>query len=287
MQEQLSEMETPRGNSACTRHPFVDDGRTTYIYKLCDPSGESAREYVGMTVCPSTRLAAHLYGTPKKHTYNGRWLKSLIMRGIKPEMVILEVIPPGGDYQAAEQKWISQLRLGGVILTNLTDGGEGTRGYKPTLETRLKVAASLRGQKRSAESRARMSEAQSGHPVSDQTKIKLSVAKMGVSLPPFTPEHCAKIGAAKVGKKRSPETVAKMSQANLGKVLTPETREKISKAIKGLKRSDETRLKISGALKGKPKTPEHIAKMTGRKRSPETCARISIACKNKHLKKED
>ena len=275
------------GNSARTRHPFVDDGRSTYIYKLSDPSGESFRMYVGMTVSPTNRLSHHIYSTSKKHTFNGRWLKSLLMRGVKPEMTILEVVPAGADYQATEQKWIAQLKSEGTCLTNLTDGGEGSRGYSPTLETRLRVAAAIRGQKRSAESCARMSKARLGHVVSIQTRSKISAAKMGVKLPPFTPEHRARISEAKVGRKCSPETIAKMSQANLGKVLSLETREKLSKAIKGMKRSDETRAKISAALKGKPKTSEHIAKLTGQKRSPETCARISAGCKNRHMQKKE
>ena len=272
-------------NSSHTRHPYVDDNRSTYIYKLDDPTGISPRIYIGMTFSPKARLSSHLVNTPKKHTFNGRWIKSMLARGVMPRMSILEVVPSGENYQLAEQRWIATLKSEGVAVTNLTEGGEGNRGYKPSLEHRQKVAKSLLGQKRSDESRARMSVVQLGHDVSVQTRKKISDKKTGVKLKPFTVEHRAIIAASKNGVPRSPETIAKMSLANIGKIIPIEVREKISASLQGTKRSFETRARQSAALKGKPKSPEHIAKLTGRRRSPETCAKISAAKKNTETKK--
>lgn len=38
-----------------------------------------------------------------------------------------------------EVRWIAALRAAGYELTNLTDGGEGTKGFKPSEETRAKM----------------------------------------------------------------------------------------------------------------------------------------------------
>lgn len=104
----------------------------------------------------------------------------------------------------------------------------------------------------------------------------------------FTPEHCAKISAAK--KNPSAETRAKMSAVHKGKPLSDEHRAKIGATQKGKKLSEETKAKIGAKHKGVPKSPEHKAKLaaanTGKKASAETKAKMSAKRKGKRHTQE-
>lgn len=109
------------------------------IYALHDPTDVSGRLYVGKAADPARRLRAHF--TEKGRTFKRAWLKSLVARGVRPEMVILEVVPPDGDWREAERFWIESLRALGLPLTNGNGGGHGS---DPTPETREKMSAARR-----------------------------------------------------------------------------------------------------------------------------------------------
>ena len=103
---------------------------------------------------------------------------------------------------------------------------------------------------------------------SPEHRAKLSAAKKGKV---HSPETRAKIGAARKGRTHAPETRAKIGAASKGRTHTPEARAEIGAVHKGntyrkgKKHSPETRAKMSAARKGKPKgpqSPEHRAKIT-------------------------
>lgn len=111
-------------------------------------------------------------------------------------------------------------------------------------------------------------------PASEETRKKMSEIRIGMK---FTPEHCANMSAARIGKKWSearrashrprkwsPEALAKRvaSQTGLKRSAdikarmresklnqSPETRAKIAAAHRGRKRSDEDRAKMSEGLR--------------------------------------
>jgi hypothetical protein len=72
--------------------------------------------------------------------------------------VILEMVPPGGNWIEAEQAWIATYRAGGR-LTNITIGGEGLTGIKRNPEFGQLISKLSRGRKMSDEARQRMREA--------------------------------------------------------------------------------------------------------------------------------
>jgi hypothetical protein len=76
----------------------------------------------------------------------------------------------------------------------------------------------------------------------------VSQANRGRSL---TPEHRVKIGAHRLGEKRSPETIAKMVIAASGRKWTAEQREKIVAGLRAWKRPPSYGQAISAAKKGK------------------------------------
>ena len=89
-------------------------------------------------------------------------------------------------------------------------------------------------------------------------------------------ESRKKMRTAKLGGKRSPESIAKTSASLIGRKKPP--------------RSLKHRANLAAANRGRNQTPESIAKRvsvnTGKKRSAETCDRISDACKDRQFSTE-
>lgn len=120
-------------------------------------------------------------------------------------------------------------------LLNMTDGGEGTSGYKFTDVQKANMSKAKRGQKYSATASAsfraasigrtysnernlKVSTSLKGHIVTDETRMKISmankIAMTGPGNPRFNKSHSAetrdKIRKSRVGKSLSAETKAKM-----------------------------------------------------------------------------
>lgn len=115
---------------------------------------------------------------------------------------------------------IAKLKKAGHKLLNMTDGGEGTVGFKDSEETRIKK-----------------SKAHMGRKVSEETKNKISKAN--------------------TGKRRTAEAKKKMSEKKLGRKLSKKHIEKISSSNTGKKRTAEQRMTISNSLKGRKMTESH------------------------------
>lgn len=168
-----------------------------FIYALHDPTDRSGRVYVGKTNDPARRLKDHL--SEKWRTFKRAWLKSLAARGVRPEMVILEQVPAGGDWQEAERFWIESLRVLGLPLVNGNGGGSG--GHAPTPETRQKMSAAHMGKRHSSEHVEAAAAPRRGKPL----PRKALDAAAALRRRGLTPEHAAAIAD---GKRRIPATSA-------------------------------------------------------------------------------
>jgi len=107
------------------------------------------------------------------------------------------------------------------ILSNMTDGGEGTLNRVINEETRYLLGNGNRGKKRTEESKLKQSEITKG--------VKKSKS------------HSEKIREYRIGKKMSEETKRKISENSKGR----------SSWNKGIKFSEESKLKMSNSKKGK------------------------------------
>lgn len=122
------------------------------------------------------------------------------------------------------------------ILVNISDGGDGSLGFRHTKEAKKKIGEESRNRKRT--------------PRSAETKEKLRLANLG------------KVGN-RLGSKVSEETKLKLRLANLGKVgpnkgkpMTEEAKQKMiasklgkESKLKGTTRSEEIKNKVSEGLK--------------------------------------
>jgi hypothetical protein len=145
----------------------------------------------------------------------------------------VEILFDNLDYEQAklkEQEFISiygRANICNGLLCNLTDGGDGSLGYKPTEEALSKISKTSKGRVKSAD------------------QIEKWKSSMN-----FTKSH---------------ETREKIRQSLLGKHHTDERKENQRKAQLGKKLSNETKLKIGLASKGRKNPP--ISEETRKKMS--------------------
>ena len=274
------------------------DLRPWFIYTLHDPRYPSMVRYVGWATDTKRRLVRHIAAARanRDQTYCGRWKRTLLEVGVEPILTVVES-GVGDGWGLAESKWVTHFRSTGHNLTNLTDGGDGTRGYTVPLEKRRKltdeqkrkIGDSHRGRKHTSESRTNMRLAHLGKKHTPEQTFKISQANSGKKRPIGAIQKTAE---ANKGRKQSPEEVAKrtgrkrslesrerMRRAHLGVPLKPEHAKHAAEARVGRKESQTTKEKISSSLKA-----HYSANGGGRKMSDETKAKISKSNKEFYSK---
>lgn len=139
------------------------------------------------------------------------------------------------DYEEAKLKEVEFITLYGRnnisngLLCNLTDGGDGSLGYKPTEEALLKISKTSKGRIKTKEQ-------------IDKWKQNMSFTK--------SEETKEKIRQTLLGKKHTEERKDNQRKAHLGKTLSEETKQKLKDYWTGKKRgpfSEEHKQKLSEA----------------------------------------
>jgi hypothetical protein len=188
---------------------MVNDTRKVKIYTLKHPDTLEVR-YVGKTVRSlSRRLGNHIANAKgnKHNKHLSNWILNILALGKRPIIELIEEVD-SSVWQEREKYWITQFSN----LINLTEGGDGCKGFLHDEATRIKCGVANIGRRHTQE-----------------FKDALSNRLRGTNL---TEEHKARIGAA-----------------NRGKVRTIATRQKLSEAHKGILQSEESRRKISETIK--------------------------------------
>lgn len=107
------------------------------IYGLFDPRSHELR-YIGKSTKGLRRAREHTANWALQsdgETHKVRWLRSLLVLGLTPEIRVLEAVPDGIGLDKAEQNWISEY-LPSSRLTNLTRGGDGLSGHIRSQQTK-------------------------------------------------------------------------------------------------------------------------------------------------------
>lgn len=118
------------------------DGSTA-IYALCEEDGSP--RYVGKTdYYLHVRHKAHLRAAGKARLPVHRWLCKRVAAGRRSVIRLLEYVPAGGDWAAAERRWVAAYRADGCDLLNLTDGGEGHAGLPKSDSARASISEALK-----------------------------------------------------------------------------------------------------------------------------------------------
>lgn len=201
--------------------------------------------YVYQHIRPDTGAVFYVGKGRNGRAYNffnrGRYWNNVVKKCGKPIVSFLAKDLEEELAFFAEQECIDALRMRGVRLCNITNGGEGTSGLKQSEETKRKIGKSnkstpkasgkshgMYGKKHSAESLAKMSEAHKGklvgelHPFygkthSEETRLKISKNRSGKMVGKDNPFY---------GKKHSSETKAMISAIQIGRKASEETKAK-------------------------------------------------------------
>ncbi len=193
---------------------------TAYVYTLTDPRN-GMPFYVGKG--HGKRCEFHLdeakYYTNRKSKKLNK-IRKLMSLGMKP--IITKVEENVSDAQAIDFECllIAEMRDIGIPLTNMTDGGDGAKGYKHTEEHLKYVSELFKGRIVSEETKQKMRK-----PKSEEGRVNMAKARLNKTYRP------------------SEETKRKTSEALLGR----------PSPMKGRKQSDEAKAKMSAYRKGLPK----------------------------------
>lgn len=228
--------------------------KTTFIYALCEPRTRTVR-YIGKTGNLKKRLRNHLCSKEKTHL--GYWIRGVVARGEKPEMIVLRKVE--GDGSDTEIRYIRVSRRLGIRLVNSTDGGDGVT---MTPEIRRKIGDKNRGKPNVMKGRVRppefgasISATKMGHEVLLETRRKISETKKSRKLK-HPPEWCAAQSLRMSGK----------NHPLFGKHHSEKTRELQSAAKLGKPATESQLANLLLGRKG-PLTPEHRAAISESRRA--------------------
>jgi hypothetical protein len=247
-----------------------------YTYVLIDPRDESVF-YVGKG--NGGRLRKH-WSYAVRGVHHNRKLQNKISRildvGLKPRA---EKIFEHQDEWPTLVNEVSAIAFyGRESLCNLTDGGEGNVGWKPSPEFCAQRSVIMSGERNPFRGK-HLSEEQKAHLSAIQSGENNWMRKNRGEKSPFfgkklSEEHRARMSASRKGKPGKPltaETRAKLSAAHSGKTLTEEHKAKLSEAFKGEKNPNF----------GKPLSEDQKARLSavnlGKKHSEETKAKMSVS----------
>lgn len=154
---------------------------TCCIYGLIDPRSGAVR-YIGQTARGLSRVLWHSKKHALKRTeHKSNWIKSLHVLGLNYNYCVLEVVP---EERLGEQErsWIAYGRSQGWNLTNFTDGGPGTFGFRHREASKKSMSEKRRGVAHDSQWMAPARRARLGSSHSMETREKISAARRGISM---------------------------------------------------------------------------------------------------------
>lgn len=164
------------------------------IYALLCPKCGCPR-YVGQSSNGDKRFEKHLMGMRSQDASHLKkvWVQRLLDEGLRPVWRILLELPGPEDLDAAEIFWIAEMKRRGCPLTNFTEGGHGTRGWKQSPETIEKRRQKLLGRPVPQERRDRIAASLTGRPSPKKgrplSEDELKKHAEAHAIPPFQDQH--------------------------------------------------------------------------------------------------
>lgn len=178
-----------------------------YAYLYCDPSRENEPIYVGKGV--GKRVFSHLKRR-NRHPLSSR-LQHMSALGVQPtiEFLISDVSETTALFveRCAIDKY-GRKNLNQGPLLNLTNGGEGSSGWKASEETKERMRLAHLGRQRPPSVGAAVSKRCKGKSLSAEHRQRIGESKRGKKLAQRTPEHSKKISDALRARARDKLKVA-------------------------------------------------------------------------------
>lgn len=190
------------------------------IYSLSSSRDGEVR-YIGQTTQPlARRLCQHRNYAKRKQTAVHKWINREQRDGFE---ICIRSVLENARFHLDEVELIDFLRCEGLRLLNLTEGGEGTRGWHGN-----------KGNKRpDLVERNRFGKGKpNGRSMSEDNKLKLKAALVGIKRPYLAERN--RLTRVWLGRKHTEATKKKMSLAGLGRLTSEETKKKLSLSHKAL-----------------------------------------------------
>lgn len=108
---------------------------------------------------------------------NERWNRTYKKHGLVVEIVFDSLTEE--DAFQCEKDTILEFKYFGAPLCNMTNGGEGTSGYVPSVEARNKISKLHKGRVKSEQERLNISKAQKGRVFSKEQLENMSKCQLG------------------------------------------------------------------------------------------------------------
>lgn len=205
--------------------------RDYIIYGLVDPFTQDLR-YIGQSVKGVIRGRDHCRPSilaKKENPHNAAWIKSVMVKGQKPEVVVLERFESAEKLDEAEMEWIAEARRVGCKLNNVTDGGNKPPIRIMSLEERQKRSEEMTGKPGYWKGKKR----------SEEFKAIVSKTMTGVSKPQRTEEHKRNASKAQGGRPFRDENgnlyYTQMEAARILKVSREGVRSALNGTVKTIK----------------------------------------------------
>lgn len=147
------------------------------IYTLADPRTNEVK-YVGKTIYS---LKDRLYGHLRIRKITSRrqnWIISLKNKGLSPVIELIDIVSDD-VWEEEEIFYISYFRFLGFVLFNVTEGGDGTKGFKWSEECRRKFIKQRTGVPRKEETKRRIRETLKGRKRPKEVGQKISIGLRG------------------------------------------------------------------------------------------------------------
>jgi hypothetical protein len=160
---------------------IILDPLENYEFSIGDLKFNSKPFYIGYG--KNNRVNEHLHKRElNRNCHKSCKIKSIINTGNIPIIIKIKENLSFEDANNLEIKYISlfgRIDKGTGILTNHTDGGQGTKNKILSEESKKKISKSHMGILHTEESKLKMSLKHKGKILSDTTKKKISIAKTG------------------------------------------------------------------------------------------------------------
>jgi hypothetical protein len=201
-----------------------------YTYELCSSETPTIPFYIGKGI--SYRMYKHekkAIKYPNIYSYVLNKIRSILKEG--HTIVYRKIVENVSEQEAlrCEIERITVLKIMGFKLCNMTNGGEGSSGYKHTEEWKQEQRKRFLGKNNPMYGKEGT---RKGIPCSIEAKIKSSKSHTGLIYGPHSEEHKEKIRRGNIGKHKelhSKESYERAAQKLRGRKLPPCTEERKQK----------------------------------------------------------
>jgi group I intron endonuclease len=216
------------------------DPRHAITGVYCVRHNQSGKEYIGQSSNIYKRLLEHI-GKHRANTYLHRALATYGPEAFS-YAILLEGNNSKSDIREEEKRLIAARGSLAPMGYNLTEGGEGTIGYRHTELTKERLRQQRLGKALSLEHKRNISKASLGKVITEECRKKISKANTGRLTSSATRE---KLRVANTGRQLTSDHIEKLRVTSSGRRHTAETKDKLSKMKTGV-----TRLDMLGNLPG-------------------------------------